>query len=82
MLSDDNQEELQTLLEGKSITKQLNKQISLDQIHQDQDAFYSLLVFTGYLNPQLVSDDPEEPRYSLTIPNRELRTIYRQRVKQ
>lgn len=80
LLSDEIQEELQELLEGKGIVKKLYKQISLSEIENNTDIFYSLLVFAGYLNPCLANDDDESPRYRLTIPNKEVRSIYVERV--
>ena len=67
LLSDETQEELQLLLEGKGIVKKIYKQISLKEIENNSDIFYSLLVFAGYLNPSLANDDDEYPRYRLTI---------------
>jgi len=67
-------------LEGKGIVKKLYKQISLSDINDNHDIFYSLLVFAGYLNPMLANDDEEYPMYSLTIPNKEVRNIYIERV--
>ncbi len=49
LLSDEMQEDLQELLEGRGIVKKLYKQISLGQIEHNKDIFYSLLVFAGYL---------------------------------
>ena len=80
LLSDEMQEDLQSLLEGKGIVKKLYKQISLGDIKRNRDIFYSLLVFAGYLNPMLANDDDEDPRYSLTIPNKEVLNIYVERV--
>ena len=39
-----------------------------------------MLVFAGYLNPILANDDEEDPRYALSIPNKEVRNIYLERV--
>ncbi|KLL04405.1 MAG: hypothetical protein MRERV_4c009 [Mycoplasmataceae bacterium RV_VA103A] len=81
MLSDDNQIELQTLLHGKSVTKRIYKQIAFDQIKENKDLFYSLLVFTGYLNP--IPIEFELGIYKLSIPsNQEVRKIYEDRVIQ
>lgn len=80
LLSDSMQEDLQSLLEGRGIVKKLYKQISLGDIERNRDIFYSLLVFAGYLNPILANDDEEDPRYRLTIPNKEVRNIYVERV--
>ncbi|CAI2198342.1 9385_t:CDS:1, partial [Funneliformis geosporum] len=75
----DNQIEMQTLLCGKSVTKRIYKQIAFDQIKENKDLFYSLLVFAGYLNPALIEPDI----YKLTIPpNQEVRKIYEDRVIQ
>ena len=82
MLSDDNQVEMQSLLQGRSITKRIYKQIAFNQIEEKKDLFYSLLLFAGYLSPQLANNDPEDPQYKLTIPNREIRSIYKDRVIQ
>ncbi|CAG8641890.1 17100_t:CDS:2 [Racocetra fulgida] len=75
ILSDENQLDLQNLLKGRNITKKLYKQIALDQIKKDKRAFYSLLVFAGYLNPV-----ETEVGYKLSIPNQEVREIYEERV--
>ncbi len=80
LLSDEIQEDLQELLVGKGIIKKLYKQISLGEIDEDEDIFYSLLVFAGYLNPAIADDNAEAPTYHLTIPNKEVRYIYIARV--
>ncbi|WP_375326847.1 AAA family ATPase [Candidatus Tisiphia endosymbiont of Nemotelus uliginosus] len=80
LLSDEIQEDLQALIVGKGIIKKLYKQISLGELEEDEDIFYSLLVFAGYLNPYLADDNPEAPTYHLTLPNKEVRYIYIARV--
>ena len=57
--SDDIQQDLQKLLENKKVTKCLYKQISLTDINNNQDVFFSLLVFAGYLNAELDNSDEE-----------------------
>jgi len=80
LLSDEIQQDLQQLLEGRGITKELYKQVALEEIENDKNIFYSLLVFAGYLNPILANDDEEALVYRLTIPNKEVRHIYIARV--
>lgn len=80
LLSDEIQMDLQDLLEGRGIVKKLYKQTSLGDIENNRDIFYSLLVFAGYLNPMLTNGDEEDPRYRLTIPNKEVQNIYFERV--
>ncbi|WP_341763226.1 AAA family ATPase [Candidatus Tisiphia endosymbiont of Melanophora roralis] len=79
-VSDEIQEDLTKLLEGEGIVRKLYKQISLEEIEDNQNIFYSLLLFTGYLNATLANDNKEDPRYCLTIPNKEVRNIYVERV--
>ena len=80
LVSDETQSDIQTLLEGKSITKEIYTQVSLDQIEKDENALYSLLLFAGYLNAKLVDIGTQE--YSLSVPNKEVSYIYEQRIKQ
>ncbi|MCC8398183.1 MAG: ATP-binding protein [Rickettsia endosymbiont of Labidopullus appendiculatus] len=82
LLSDEMQQDLNTLLEGESIVKKVYKQISFADISDNYNVFYSLLLFAGYLSPLLTNDNKEDPRYSLSIPNREVRNIYVERVIQ
>ncbi|HJD67338.1 MAG TPA: ATP-binding protein [Rickettsia endosymbiont of Bembidion lapponicum] len=79
--SDDIQQDLQRLLENKKLTKYLHKQISLMDINDNKDVFFSLLVFAGYLNAELDNRDDEYPLYSLSIPNKEIRSVYVNHVK-
>ncbi|CAG8721035.1 6628_t:CDS:10 [Gigaspora margarita] len=79
LLSDDIQEDLQTLLNGKSITKELYGEIAFEQIKDSRNIFYSLLVFAGYLNPKPTD---QLDFYELSIPNREVRKIYKERMIQ
>lgn len=78
--SDDMQQDLQRLIENKKVTKYLYKQISLMDINNNTDVFFSLLVFAGYLNAELDNSDDEYPLYSLSIPNKEIRSVYVNRV--
>jgi hypothetical protein len=79
MLTEKSQIELQTLLCGKSVTKRIYKEIDFNQIKENEDLLYSLLVFAGYLNPTPIELDT----YKLSIPsNQEVKKIYEDRVIQ
>ena len=80
LVSDEIQEDIQALLEGRGLIKELYKQISLNEIESNKIILYSLLVFAGYLNPVLANNDEEDILYHLTIPNKEVRYIYAERV--
>jgi len=81
LLSDEIQEDLQQLAAGKSIISPITKQISFADIHKPIGLF-SLLLFSGYLNPIVKEKELEENIYELSVPNKEVRHIYKTRMLQ
>ena len=77
LLVDGIQEDLQTLVAGKSIEVPIIEQISFDDINKPKGLF-SLLLFCGYLNP--VEEGAIREPYKLAIPNYEVQYIYEERV--
>ena len=77
LLSDEVQQDLQTLVAGGSIVSPIMKQISFEDIREPVGLF-SLLLFSGYLNPKAV--DTENHIYALSIPNYEVAYIYKTRL--
>ena len=77
LLSDDIQKDLQTLTSGKSIVSAIVKQISFEVL-QNPVGLFSLLLFSGYLNPAAIPE--AEELYQLSIPNYEVQHIYKQRL--
>jgi hypothetical protein len=76
-LDDGMQQNLQALLKGNSVTVPIVKQISFDDIDKPV-GFYSLLLFAGYLSPEIV--DAAKNFYSLSVPNKEISRIYELRL--
>ena len=76
-VSDEIQKDLQTLAQGKSILARIRRQVSFEDLESPMGLF-SLLLFTGYLNPVAVSE--AEDLYELSIPNYEVKKIYEQRL--
>jgi hypothetical protein len=65
------------LLEGGSVERVLDESVALADLAVDEDALWSLLVFTGYLKPEVAGLDAlERDVYRLSIPNREVREVY------
>jgi hypothetical protein len=65
------------LLEGGSIERVLEENVSLGELSTSEDALWSLLVFSGYLRAERRSRGPmERPAHLLSIPNREVRQLY------
>lgn len=68
----------ETLLEGRSIETFLDDNVTLSEMRSNDDALWSLLVFSGYLKADPLPYDPAVGRivYRLSIPNREVRQVY------
>ncbi len=71
------QMEIEQLIAGETIRKQLNENLTHNEIDANIENIWSLLYMTGYLT---VADYPERGWYTLKIPNREVRQIYTQQV--
>ena len=71
------QMEIERLIEGETITKTLNEQLTHNEIRSSINNIWSLLYMTGYLT---TTQRPSGGRYALRIPNREVRQIYMQQV--
>jgi hypothetical protein len=71
------QREIETLLEGGAVARDLDEDIALDDLATRASAVFSLLVFSGYLRAEEVPGESLEIRpYALSIPNREVRSVY------
>jgi hypothetical protein len=67
----------EALLAGSGVERTLDENVVLDELEENEDALWSLLVFSGYLKAEKRSRGPgEPPAYQLTIPNREVRLVY------
>ena len=72
------QREIEQLMAGESISKTLNENLTHNEIDDNIENLWSLLYMTGYLT---VEGRPSDGRYSLRIPNQEVRQIYMQQVR-
>ena len=71
------QMEIERLIEGDTITKMINEQLTHSEIDENLENVWSLLYMTGYLT---VARKPSGGRYELRIPNREVREIFKRQV--
>ncbi len=76
----------ESLLQGESITTEIDEQIVYDQLNQDEQAIWSLLLASGYLKVKhfkaYLSDFGEwKQEYELQLTNFEVRTMFRTMVK-
>ena len=70
--------DLETLMNGGTIEKQVHEDITYGDIHQSQDNLWNFLFFTGYLKKiSERKDESGETLYlTMAIPNTEIKTIY------
>ncbi len=69
-------EALETLLTGGGVERRVEENVVLGDLDRRADAVWSLLLFSGYLKATDVRPG-EETRAVLSIPNREVLSIYR-----
>ena len=74
--------DLETLINGGAIEKQVHEDITYGDIHQSQDNLWIFLFFTGYLKKVGERKDVTGEKLYLTmkIPNTEVKTIYRESI--
>ncbi len=69
--------DIERLIDGETITKTINEQLTHSEIDSSIDNIWSLLYMTGYLT---ITGEPVGDSYVLRIPNREVREIYKKQV--
>ncbi len=76
-------EELELLIRGETIEKTIDENIVLKNIDSDHNSLWSFLLMGGYLKPTSERMEPitDETFYSLAIPNREVKTVYTQIIR-
>ena len=67
------QMDVEQLIEGRTITKSLNERLTHNEIDKDTSNIWSILYMTGYLT---ITQRPSGGVYCLRIPNREIRKIF------
>lgn len=69
--------ELQMLINGEIIQKEINEDITYDELYSSADNLWSTLFMTGYLTKR---GEAACKRYNLVIPNREIRNIMTEHI--
>ncbi len=73
-------EELEILMDGGTIEKPVHEEITYGDMHSSRDNLWNFLFFTGYLKMKSQRIEGETIYLALTIPNKEIRAIYRQSI--
>ena len=75
-------QELDVLIKGGTIEKQIHEDITYDEIYKDQNNLWNFMFFTGYLKKTAERYDKKTKSTYITmmIPNWETEYIYRQKI--
>jgi len=74
-------QEIELLIEGKTIEKPVHEDITYDEIYDSMDNLWNFMFFTGYFKKVSERMDEEDNRYiELCIPNREVKYIFRTKI--
>ncbi|MEM8525968.1 MAG: AAA family ATPase [Bacteroidota bacterium] len=65
---------IEDLIQGKTITKQIDQNIIFSDFYQNKELIWSLLMFSGYLTP---TKELGFDTYKLRIPNHEIKILFR-----
>ena len=77
-------QELDILIKGGTIEKQIHEDITYDDIHESEDNLWNFLFFTGYMKKvsERRDEQDEEIIYlTMRIPNIEIRSIYTNQIR-
>ena len=80
---DEMKRELDILIHGGTIEKQIHEDITYDDIHESEDNLWNFLFFTGYMKKvsERRDEQNEEKIYiTMKIPNIEIRSIYTNQI--
>lgn len=74
-------QEIELLIEGKTIEKLVHDDITYDEIYDSLENLWNFMFFTGYFKKVSERMDEEDNRYlELSIPNREVKYIFRIKI--
>lgn len=82
LADEDTRQEIELLIEGKTLTKPIHEDITYDEVYKTMDNLWNFMFFTGYFRKVSERRDERTKTYyiELTIPNEEVRYIFRQKI--
>ena len=75
-------QEIEDLIAGGTIEKQIHEEITYGDIHQSQDNLWNFLFFTGYLKAVSQRFEVDTIYLTMKIPNAEIGYIYRNTIRE
>ena len=81
--NEDARSDIETLMDGGTIEKQVHEDITYGDIHDSQDNLWNFLFFTGYLKKVGESSNEDgDICLEMSIPNKEIKKIYKDSISQ
>jgi hypothetical protein len=79
---EDTKKEIEELIEGKTVEKPIHEDITYGEIYDTMDNLWNFMFFTGYFRKvgERVDERTKQLYVTLTIPNEEVRYIFRTKV--
>ena len=77
---DETKKDLESLMDGGVIEKPIHEDITYGDIRQSKDSLWNFLFFTGYLKAVTYKIEEGQIYLTMTVPNMEVKTIYRQSI--
>ena len=74
-------EEIENLVNGKTIEKKVHEDITYEDIHKNEENIWNFLLFTGYLKVVSIRLEDADRYVTLMIPNTEVRSIYQNQIR-
>ena len=74
------QNEIEKLIAGEAVWKKVHQDLTYNELDQSIDHVWSVLFVTGYLTQ--VEHNYDEDKYLLAIPNKEIRQIFVEQIKE
>ena len=78
----DVKEELDRLIQGGTIERKIHEDITYDDIYESEDNLWNFLFFTGYMKKVSERKQGEDIFVTMCIPNAEIRSIYRNQIRE
>ena len=72
---------VEDLLNDKQIVTTLDEEIIFNQLDDSSEAIWSLLLASGYLRADGISDDGDDPQYHLALTNLEVKKEFRKMIR-
>ncbi len=73
--------EMDLLIRGGTIEKQIHEDITYDDIHESEDNLWNFLFFTGYMKKTSERREGDDVYITMKIPNLEIKSIYRHQIE-